>query len=112
MFAAASQISALAMPLASPGVVAESIVHEACYVVMPKRHRLGALLFVSTDFGDQPMISIPSKYRACDARLILSQMIVASYLTTVSSPTSSVRCLISYRAGLASPSCPLRLFPR
>jgi LysR family carnitine catabolism transcriptional activator len=29
------------------GVVAESIVHEACYVVMPKRHRLGALSFVS-----------------------------------------------------------------
>jgi LysR family carnitine catabolism transcriptional activator len=43
------------------GVVAESIVHEACYVVMPKRHRLGALSFVSfKDIGDEPMISMPS----------------------------------------------------
>jgi LysR family transcriptional regulator, carnitine catabolism transcriptional activator len=43
------------------GVVAESVVHEACYVVMPKRHRLGALSFVSLkDFGDEPMISMPS----------------------------------------------------
>jgi LysR family carnitine catabolism transcriptional activator len=43
------------------GVVAESIVQEACYVVMPKRHRLGALSFVSLkDFCDEPMISMPS----------------------------------------------------
>src|SRR5260370_35202902 len=43
------------------GVVAESIVQEACYVVMPKRHRLGALSFVSLkDFGAEPMISMPS----------------------------------------------------
>jgi LysR family carnitine catabolism transcriptional activator len=43
------------------GVVAESIVQEACYVVMPKRHRLGALSFVSfKDIGDEPMISMPS----------------------------------------------------
>ena len=43
------------------GVVAESIVHEACYVVMPKRHRLGALSFVSfKDIGNEPMISMPS----------------------------------------------------
>jgi LysR family carnitine catabolism transcriptional activator len=43
------------------GVMAESIVHEACYVVMPKRHRLGALSFVSfKDIGDEPMISMPS----------------------------------------------------
>ena len=38
-----------------------SAVHEACYVVMPKRHRLGALSFVSfKDIGDEPMISMPS----------------------------------------------------
>src|SRR5215472_16200700 len=43
------------------GVIAESIVHEACYVVMPKRHRLGALSFVSfKDIGNEPMISMPS----------------------------------------------------
>jgi LysR family carnitine catabolism transcriptional activator len=43
------------------GVVAESIVHEACYLVMPKRHRLGAQSFVSLrDIGDEPMISMPS----------------------------------------------------
>jgi DNA-binding transcriptional LysR family regulator len=49
-----------AMDLAE-GVLAESIVHEACYVVMPKCHRLGALSFVSfKDIGDEPMISMPS----------------------------------------------------
>jgi LysR family transcriptional regulator, carnitine catabolism transcriptional activator len=43
------------------GVAAESIVHEACYMVMPKRHRLGGLSFLSLkDFGDEPMISMPS----------------------------------------------------
>jgi hypothetical protein len=43
------------------GVIAESIVHESCYVVMPKRHRLGALSFVSfKDIGDEPLISMPS----------------------------------------------------
>lgn len=43
------------------GIVAESIVNEACYVVMPKRHRLGAAASVSLkDIGDEPMISMPA----------------------------------------------------
>jgi LysR family carnitine catabolism transcriptional activator len=43
------------------GVVADSVVQEACYVVMPKRHRLGGTPFVSLkDIGDEPMISMPS----------------------------------------------------
>ena len=43
------------------GVVAESVVNEPCYVVMPKRHRLAAAPFVALkDIGDEPMISMPS----------------------------------------------------
>jgi LysR family transcriptional regulator, carnitine catabolism transcriptional activator len=49
-----------AMGLAE-GIVADSVVNEPCYVVMPKRHRLGAAPFVSLkDIGDEPMISMPS----------------------------------------------------
>lgn len=44
----------------SEGVVAESAVNEACYVVTPKRHRLAAAPFVSLkDIGDESMISMP-----------------------------------------------------
>jgi LysR family carnitine catabolism transcriptional activator len=44
----------------SEGVVAESIVQEACFVVMPKRHRLNRGGSVSVkDIGDEPMISMP-----------------------------------------------------
>ncbi len=100
-----------AMDLAE-GVVAESIVHEACYVVTPKRHRLGALSFASfKDIGDEPMISMPSD-SGLRRTLDVAPVIVASYSTTVSSPTNSVRYLISYRAALASPLFLLRLFPR
>jgi LysR family carnitine catabolism transcriptional activator len=43
------------------GVIAESMVQEACYVVMPKHHRLSAVSFVSfKDIDDEPMISMPS----------------------------------------------------
>jgi len=43
------------------GIVAEALVNEPCYVVMPKRHRLAALPAVSLkDIGDEPMISMPS----------------------------------------------------
>ena len=43
------------------GIVAETVVNEACYVVMPKRHRLGGAAFVSLkDIGDEAMISMPS----------------------------------------------------
>jgi LysR family carnitine catabolism transcriptional activator len=43
------------------GVVAASIVNEPCYVVLPKRHRLAAVPFVSVkEIGDEPMISMPS----------------------------------------------------
>lgn len=43
------------------GVVAESVVHEACYVVTPKRHRLSGAPSVSLkDVGDEPMISMPA----------------------------------------------------
>jgi LysR family transcriptional regulator, carnitine catabolism transcriptional activator len=43
------------------GLVAESIVNEACYVVMPRRHRFGGRSFVSLkDIGDEPMISMPT----------------------------------------------------
>jgi len=49
-----------AMGLAE-GIVADSVVNEPCYVVVPKRHRLGAVPFVSLkDIGDEPMISMPS----------------------------------------------------
>jgi LysR family transcriptional regulator, carnitine catabolism transcriptional activator len=49
-----------AMGLAE-GVIADSVVNEPCYVVLPKRHRLGAVPFVSLkDIGDEPMISMPS----------------------------------------------------
>jgi LysR family carnitine catabolism transcriptional activator len=49
-----------AMGLAE-GIVADSVVNEPCYVVMPKRHRLGTVPFVSLkDIGDEPMISMPS----------------------------------------------------
>jgi LysR family carnitine catabolism transcriptional activator len=42
------------------GVVAESIVQEACFVVMPKRHRLNSGGSISIrDIGDEPMISMP-----------------------------------------------------
>jgi LysR family carnitine catabolism transcriptional activator len=45
----------------SEGIVAEALVNEACYVVMPKRHRLAALPAISLkDIGDEPMISMPS----------------------------------------------------
>jgi LysR family transcriptional regulator, carnitine catabolism transcriptional activator len=43
------------------GIVAETLVNESCYVVMPKRHRLAALSAISLkDVGDEPMISMPS----------------------------------------------------
>jgi len=43
------------------GIVAETIVNEPCYVVMPRRHRLNAMPFVSLkDVGGEPMISMPS----------------------------------------------------
>src|SRR5580692_10417099 len=43
------------------GIVADSVVNEPCYVVMPKRHRLSAAPFVALkDIGDEPMISMPS----------------------------------------------------
>jgi LysR family transcriptional regulator, carnitine catabolism transcriptional activator len=43
------------------GVVAETVVNEPCYVVMPKRHRLRGAPFVALkDIGDEPMISMPS----------------------------------------------------
>ena len=43
------------------GIVIVSAVREACYVVMPKRHRLGRLRSVSLqDIGDEPMISMPA----------------------------------------------------
>lgn len=49
-----------AMGLAE-GIVADSVVNEPCYVVMPKRHRLAAAPFVALkDIGDEPMISMPS----------------------------------------------------
>ena len=42
------------------GVVADSIVHEACYLVMPKRHPLAGAPHVSLkDSGDEPMVSMP-----------------------------------------------------
>ncbi len=45
----------------SEGIVAETVVNEPCYVVMPKRHRLAAMSFVALkDIGDEPMISMPS----------------------------------------------------
>jgi LysR family transcriptional regulator, carnitine catabolism transcriptional activator len=43
------------------GIVADSVVNEPCYVVMPKGHRLAAAPFVTLkDVGDEPMISMPS----------------------------------------------------
>jgi LysR family carnitine catabolism transcriptional activator len=43
------------------GIVAETLVNEPCYVVLPKCHRLAAMPSVSLkDIGDEPMISMPS----------------------------------------------------
>jgi LysR family transcriptional regulator, carnitine catabolism transcriptional activator len=43
------------------GVLAESVVHEACFVVMPKRHRLNSGQSISVkDIGDEPMVSMPT----------------------------------------------------
>jgi LysR family transcriptional regulator, carnitine catabolism transcriptional activator len=45
----------------SEGIVAEALVNEPCYVVMPKRHRLAARPSVTLkDIGEEPMISMPS----------------------------------------------------
>jgi LysR family transcriptional regulator, carnitine catabolism transcriptional activator len=45
----------------SEGVVADSVVNEPCYVVMPKRHRLATVPFVALkDISDEPMVSMPS----------------------------------------------------
>ena len=44
------------------GVVAEPVVNEACFAVMPKRHRLSSREAVSLkDIGDEPMISWPTE---------------------------------------------------
>jgi LysR family carnitine catabolism transcriptional activator len=43
------------------GIVADTLVNEPCYVVMPKRHRLATAPFVGLkDIADEPMISMPS----------------------------------------------------
>ncbi len=43
------------------GVVAESIVNEPCYAVLPRRHRLHVAAAVALkDIGDEPMISMPA----------------------------------------------------
>jgi len=45
----------------SEGIVAESITQEPCYVVLPKRHRLGKSLSLGLqDIADEPMISMPT----------------------------------------------------
>jgi LysR family transcriptional regulator, carnitine catabolism transcriptional activator len=45
----------------SEGIVAEALVNEPCYVVMPKRHRLAARSSVTLkDIVEEPMISMPS----------------------------------------------------
>jgi LysR family transcriptional regulator, carnitine catabolism transcriptional activator len=45
----------------SEGIVAEALVDEPCYVVMPKRHRLAVRPSVTLkDIGEEPMISMPS----------------------------------------------------
>jgi LysR family transcriptional regulator, carnitine catabolism transcriptional activator len=43
------------------GIVAETLVNEPCYVVMPRGHRLSAMRSIALkDIGDEPMISMPS----------------------------------------------------
>ncbi|MDP2298657.1 MAG: LysR family transcriptional regulator [Pseudolabrys sp.] len=45
----------------SEGIVADSIVNEPCYVVLPRRHRLSRMDSPTLkDIADEPMISMPS----------------------------------------------------